>query len=63
MTVKVTNLDANQVIQLDRAGIPWKNYYDINFVDIRYEPFDASQWEPMPSGLPGPVRLIPVNFE
>ena len=63
MTVKVTNLDANQVVQLDRAGIPWKNYYDINFVDIRYEPFDASQWEPMPSGLPGPVRLIPVNFE
>jgi hypothetical protein len=63
MTVHVKNLDANQVIYLDRTGFPWKNYYDINFVDIRYEPFDASIWEPMPSGLLGPVRLIPVNLE
>ncbi len=63
LTLKVTNLDANQVIQLDRNAIPWKNYYDINFVNIQYESFDASEWEPMLSGLPGPVRLIPVDLE
>ena len=63
MEVKVKNLDANHVIHLDSSGIPWKNFYDINFVNIRYEPFDASKWEPMPSGLLGPVRLIPIDLE
>jgi len=36
----------------------WKKFYDINMVDIRYSPFNATNWKPMPSGLLGPVRLI-----
>ena len=28
--------------EADLGGVPWKNYYDINFVDIRYQAFDAS---------------------
>ena len=63
LVINVTNLDANQVIQLDKDGVPWKNFYDINFVDIRYETFDASTWEPMPSGLLGPVTITPIEFE
>ncbi len=61
LTIEVANLDANRVIQLDRDHVPWKNFYDINFVDITYQPFDASKWKPLPSGLLGPVRLIPLN--
>jgi len=63
LVLEVQNLDANQVIRLDRAGAAWKNFYDINFVNIRYERFDASAWDPLPSGLLGPVRLIPVALE
>jgi hypothetical protein len=63
LEINVSNLDANQVILLDKSNIPWKNFYDINFVDIRYEPFDASAWEPLPSGLLGPVTLTPVDLE
>ena len=59
LKIEVKNLDANRIIQMDKDGIQWKNFYEINFVDIRYEPFDASEWDPMPSGLLGPVRIIP----
>jgi hypothetical protein len=36
----------------------WKKFYDINFVDITYTPFDAAKWPIEPSGLIGEVRLI-----
>ena len=61
LTVTVRNLDANRIILMDREGIPWKNFYDINFVDITYEPFDASGWQPLPSGLPGPVKIFRLD--
>ncbi len=59
LETEVTNLDINRIIRLDKNKADWKNFYDINFVDITYEPFNASEWEPMPSGLLGPVKLIP----
>ncbi len=43
---------------LDRAGISWRNFYDINLVNIEYQPFDATHWPLTPSGLLGPVRLV-----
>ncbi len=61
LEIEVQNLSFNRIIDLDRKGIPWKNYYEINFVNIRYEPYDASEAEPMPSGLLGPVSLIPMK--
>ncbi len=63
LVINVSNLDTNQAILLDKSGVPWKNFYDINFVDIQYQAFDASTWEPIPSGLLGPVTLIPVDFD
>ena len=36
---------------LDRRGVPWKNFRDINFVSINYKPFDASRWPVRTSGL------------
>ena len=59
LEVEVTNLMANRIADLDRRGVEWKTFYDINFVGIDYQPFDAANWPPMPSGLLGPVALIP----
>lgn len=58
LRIEVANLMANRIRYMDQQGISWRNYHEINFVNIDYEPFDASVWEPVPSGLLGPVRLI-----
>jgi hypothetical protein len=58
LEIEVTNLSANRIRYLDKKGVYWKKFYDINFVDIGYRPFDASNWEPVLSGLLGDVRLI-----
>ncbi|WP_142530092.1 glycosyl hydrolase [Pedobacter westerhofensis] len=55
--IEVANLMANRIRYMDQKGIPWRNYHEINFVNINYKPFDASAWEPMPSGLLGPVKI------
>ena len=60
VTLDVTNLAANRIRDLDRRHVPWRYFYDINFVNIRYGPFDASTWPLQPSGLLGPVRLVPA---
>ncbi|MGV8094742.1 MAG: glycosyl hydrolase [Mangrovibacterium sp.] len=57
----VTNTSFNRVIELDQQKVPWKNFYEINFVNIRYEPFDASGKSPVPSGLIGKVSLVPFR--
>ncbi len=61
LEVQVTNLAANRIADMDRRGVAWKKFHEINFVDIRYKPFDASTWPAWPSGLLGPVRLIPAR--
>ncbi len=62
LQIDVTNLAANRIRDLDRRGVPWKRFYDINFVNIRYKRFDASTWDLVPSGLLGPVRLVPLKI-
>lgn len=58
LVIEVVNLSANYMRLRDGQSPNWKKFYDINIVDIRYRPFDATQWKPMPSGLLGPVRLV-----
>jgi hypothetical protein len=60
LEIEVRNLSFNRVIDLDRKGVPWKNFHEINFVNINYKPYDASGAEPMPSGLLDPVNLTPL---
>jgi len=60
LDVEVTNLTANRIADMDRRGVPWRKFYDINFVNINYEKFDASDWPLMDAGLLGPVRLVPA---
>jgi hypothetical protein len=56
--IEVTNLSANYMRLRDTQQPDWKKFEDINIVDITYKKFDAKNWEPMPSGLLGPIRLI-----
>lgn len=60
LEIEVTNLSANRIRDLDRRGVRWKIFHDINFVNIDYQPFDASEWPVRPSGLLGPVTLVPL---
>lgn len=61
LEIEVTNLAANRIADLDRRKVQWKSFHEINFVNIDYKPFDASTWEPLPSGLHGPVMLTPLK--
>ena len=58
LEIEVTNLAANRIADLDRRKVPWKQFHEINFVNIDYKLFDAAGWKPMESGLLGPVRLL-----
>jgi hypothetical protein len=58
LKVEVTNLAANRIRDLDRRGVAWKNFKDINFVSRGYKPFNAADWAVMDSGLLGPVTLL-----
>ncbi|MPY89150.1 MAG: glycoside hydrolase family 2 [Luteitalea sp.] len=61
LELEVTNTAANRIRDMDRRGERWKIMREINFVNIRYEPFDASNWKIEPSGLLGPIALIPMR--
>jgi hypothetical protein len=61
LEIAVTNVAANRIRDLDRRGVPWRIFKDINFVDRHYKAFDASQWPVRTAGLLGPVRLIPLR--
>ena len=62
LEVEVANLAANRIRDLDMRGVNWKKFYDINFVNIDYKPFDASGWELVESGLIGKVQIVPVEL-
>jgi len=61
LEVEVTNVSANRTRDLDRRKVNWKYFNDINFVNINYKPFDASNWPLTDSGLIGPVTVTPVK--
>jgi hypothetical protein len=66
LEIIVANLMANRIAYMDRNNIPWKIFYNTNMPARRRENakngiFDASGWEPLPSGLSGPVTLTPVK--
>ena len=63
LEVEVTSVAANRIRDLDRRGVSWKTFRDINIVDINYKPFDAANWPLTHCGLLGPVTLTPVAAE
>ena len=59
--IEVCNLMANRIRDMDCKGEVWRNYHEINFVNINYKNFDAATWKVQPSGLDGAVKLIPLK--
>jgi hypothetical protein len=62
IVIEVSNLMANRIRYMDQNKIEWRNYHEINFVNINYKPFDASNWKVQPSGLDGEIQLIPIHY-
>lgn len=60
--VEVTNLPANRIADMDRRGDKWRIFKEINMVNLHYTPVSYKDWQPLPSGLNGSVRLIPVKY-
>jgi alpha-L-rhamnosidase len=68
LQVIVTNGMANRIIDLEKKGVQWKKFYNINMPSKLAENrgadglFTAAKWLPKASGLSGPVKLVPLNF-
>ena len=67
LEIEVTNLAANRVADLDRRGVAWKKFYNVNMPARLRENtgrdglFTAAHWKPRLSGLLGPVTLAPLR--
>jgi len=67
LEIDVANLMANRIADLDRQGVRWQKFYNVNMAPRRPENrgpggvFSAAKWDPLPSGLAGPVTLTPVK--
>ncbi len=59
--IEVTNLSFNRIVAMDRQAVPWKNFKEINFVNIRYQPYNAANDKPVDSGLMSEIYLIPLK--
>ncbi|MDE6629788.1 MAG: glycosyl hydrolase family 2, partial [Muribaculaceae bacterium] len=58
LRIEVTNLPANRIAALDRAGVPWRKFNEINIVDINYRKTGYGDWATVPSGLGSIVKLV-----
>lgn len=58
LEVEVANLPANRISKMDRDGIVWRKFKEINMVDLNYEHTFYNDWAVMPSGLNSEVKLI-----
>jgi hypothetical protein len=58
LRIEVTNLPANRIADLDRRGVKWRKFNEINVVDIDYKRTTYDGWAPMPSGLNSEVKLV-----
>ncbi|HEX6181822.1 MAG TPA: glycosyl hydrolase [Chitinophagaceae bacterium] len=66
LEIVVSNLMANRIAHMDRNNLPWKIFYNTNMPARRRENakngiFTAAEWQPLPSGLLGPVMLTPLD--
>lgn len=68
LDIMVTNGMVNRIIDLEKKGVPYKQFYNINFPARKAENrgadglFTAIGWQPEPSGLLSPVTLTPVQI-
>lgn len=63
LEIDVTNLPANRISDYDRRRVQWRIFNEINFVDVNYKNTLYDKWQPVPSGLLGPVIVKEVVEE
>lgn len=61
LEIEVTNLAANRIRDLERRNVPWRIMKDVNILSVAYKKFLPAEWPLEPSGLLGPVSLVPVK--
>ena len=68
LEIKVSNGMANRIIDMEKRGVEWKKFYNVDF-PARLPAnrgadglFTAINWQPEPSGLLGPVTIAPLIF-
>ncbi len=57
INIEIATLADNRIRYMDRNAEKWRIFNDINFVNIDYKAFDASDWKISEYGLFGPVTL------
>jgi hypothetical protein len=67
LEIKVSNLMANRIADLDRRDVNWKKFYNTNFAARLPENrkdglFNASKWPAKESGLMGPVKIQAIKI-
>jgi len=66
LRIEVTNLPANRIRQMDIDGTQWRIFKDVNILDIvggntSQSGVTYNNWELVPSGLNGAVKLVPLR--
>jgi len=67
LQIEVSNLMGNRIADLDRRGVNYRKFYNVNFAARLRENrgpdgnFSAAKWPPHDSGLIGPVTLTPLQ--
>ena len=61
LEVEVTSVAANRIRHMDRTGVKWRTFHDINFASYKGGRFDASKWPLTVNGLLGPVVFGPAR--
>lgn len=59
LRIEVTNLPANKIRDMDRRGMVWRIFEDINMSTISSQEY--ASWATVTSGLASVVRLIPLS--
>lgn len=62
LEVEVTNLPANRIADLDRREVKWRIFKDINIAALDYKKGNYAGWQPVASGLLGPVSVVPMEI-
>ena len=61
LRIEVTNLPANRISEMDRQGVKWRKFDEINVVDINYKKTSYAYWEAVKSGLNSSVTLLKLK--
>ena len=59
LQIEVTNLSANRIRDLELRKVDWRIMTDMNIATVNYGKFEPDKWPLEPSGLLGPLKMVP----